>query len=131
MKYFKLLIISVFFLSVSAVSFAQSDSAVKNIEPEVLNTVLNNATVQLVDVRTPNEFKSGHIDKALNINYYDQDFSVQIGKLDKSKAIYVYCRSGVRSKYASDILKKLGFKEIYNLNGGILSWNTQNLPLKK
>ena len=63
MKYFKLLIISVFFLSVSAVSFAQSDSAVKNIEPEVLNTVLNNATVQLVDVRTPNEFKSGHIDK--------------------------------------------------------------------
>jgi len=87
--------------------------------------------MQLVDVRTPNEYKSGHITNAININYYDQDFSAQISKLNKSKPIYVYCRSGVRSKYSSQILKKLGFKKIYNLKGGILNWNANKLPLKK
>lgn len=132
MKILKTLFITLFFIGLSQNAIAQNakSGVVKNIDPVTLNNAMGN-TIQLVDVRTPNEFKSGHLNKALNINYYDQDFSTQIGKLDKSKPIYVYCRSGVRSKYSSEILKKLGFKTIYNLQGGILNWNTNKLPLKK
>lgn len=134
MKFFKHFLIGLIFIGINNNLSAQSKQTevVKNIEPVELNAILaNNSKVQLVDVRTPSEFNTGHINKALNINYYDRDFSQQISKLDKSKPIYVYCRSGVRSKYSSDILKKLGFKKIYNLKGGILSWSAQNLPLEK
>ncbi len=131
MRILKLLFITFLFIGLSQTAIAQTKGGVvKNIEPVTLNSVLSN-NIQLVDVRTPNEFKSGHINKSLNINYYDQDFSTQIAKLDKSKPIYVYCRSGVRSKYSSEILKKLGFKTIYNLKGGILNWNANKLPLEK
>jgi len=131
MKIIKSLLITFLIIGLGQNINAQTKiSTVKNIEPKELNTVLNN-DIQLVDVRTPNEFKSGHINKSVNINYYDQDFSTQIGKLDKSKPIYVYCRSGVRSKYSSEILKKLGFKTVYNLKGGILNWNANKLPLEK
>jgi len=132
MKILKTLFITFLCIGLSQNIIAQSTSkgVIKNIEPSELKTVLDN-NIQLVDVRTPNEFKSGHIKGSVNMNYYDQDFSTQIDKLDKLKPIYVYCRSGVRSKYSSEILKKLGFKKIYNLKGGILNWNTNNLPLKK
>lgn len=134
MKFFKHFLIGLIFIGINNNLSAQSKQTevVKNIEPIELNAILaSNSKVQLVDVRTPSEFNTGHINKALNINYYDRDFSQQISKLDKSKPIYVYCRSGVRSKYSSEILKKLGFKKIYNLKGGILSWSSQNLPLEK
>jgi len=132
MKLLKTLFITLFFIGVSQNALAQNarSGVVKNINPTELNNAMGK-TIQLVDVRTPNEFKMGHLNKALNINYYDQDFSTQIGKLNKSKPIYVYCRSGVRSKYSSEILKKLGFKTIYNLKGGILNWNANKLPLIK
>ncbi|MFK5889223.1 MAG: rhodanese-like domain-containing protein [Flavobacteriaceae bacterium] len=132
MKILKILFITFLCIGLSQNIIAQSTGkgVIKNIEPKELSATLNN-NIQLVDVRTPNEFKSGHIKGSVNMNYYDQDFSTQIGKLDKSKPIYVYCRSGVRSKYSSEILKKLGFKKIYNLKGGILNWNTNKLPLKK
>jgi len=132
MNFFKILLISFLLVGYSVNLTAQNskESAVININAKELNSALKKS-MQLVDVRTPNEYKSGHITNAININYYDQDFSTQIGKLNKSKPIYVYCRSGVRSKYSSEILKKLGFKKIYNLKGGILNWNAQKLPLKK
>ena len=131
MKIIKSLLIAFLCIGLGQITSAQSkEGAIKNIEPKELSASLNN-NIQLIDVRTPNEFKSGHINKSVNINYYDQDFSAQISKLDKSKPIYVYCRSGVRSKYSSEILKKLGFKTIYNLKGGILNWNANKLPLEK
>lgn len=132
MKHLKILLISFLFVGYGVNLSAQNskEGTVININAKELNSALN-AKMQLVDVRTPNEYKSGHITNAININYYDQDFSTQISKLNKSKPIYVYCRSGVRSKYSSQILKKLGFKKIYNLKGGILNWNANKLPLKK
>jgi len=133
MNLFKKLFITVLFLSMTSIGFTQNktETTVKNVEPKALSAVLNTNKVQLLDVRTPNEFKSGHIKGSVNINYYDQDFSEQVLSLDKNKPVYVYCRSGVRSKYSSDILKKLGFKNIYNLKGGILNWSAQKLPLVK
>ena len=79
--------------------------------------------VQLVDVRTPDEWSEGVITNAALINYFDKDFKAQLGKLDKNKPIAVYCKSGGRSGKTTQILSELGFKEIYDLKGGYLNWN--------
>lgn len=72
----------------------------------------------LLDVRTPGEFKSGNLPKALNIDIMSAGFSTQIEKLDKSKTYFVYCRSGNRSGQACRIMQQAGF-EVRNLSGGI------------
>ena len=81
---------------------------------------INNAI--LVDVRTQDEYNSGYIENSLNIDYLSNDFSGNIEKLDKNIPIILYCRSGKRSSMSANKLSKLGFKEIYNLDGGILKW---------
>ena len=78
--------------------------------------------VQLIDVRTPNEFKSGHIKGAKNIDFFSRNFINAIEQLDKQKAVYLYCRSGGRSRQASKRLMSLGFQEIYDLKGGIMNY---------
>lgn len=79
--------------------------------------------VQLVDVRTPSEWEEGVIGEPLKINFLDDSFKVEIEKLDKNKPIAIYCKSGGRSAKATSLLSKLGFKEIYELKGGILNWD--------
>ncbi|MCF6349719.1 MAG: rhodanese-like domain-containing protein [Flavobacteriaceae bacterium] len=100
----------------------------QKIMPEIIkiNTItfkneINGKDVQLLDVRTPDEYNEGHIAKAKNINIYDDDFLQQVTSLSKSKPVYVYCRSGARSMKAANKLKDAGFK-VYNLNGGIKGW---------
>ena len=78
---------------------------------------------QILDVRTPEEFEAGHIDNAVNINWFDLNFISKVEKLDKTKAVFVYCKSGGRSQKAAEKLEELGFKTIYNLKGGILKWD--------
>lgn len=85
---------------------------------------------QLVDVRTPEEYNSGHIESSINHNIYDANFEKEMLKLDKSKPVFVYCRSGGRSSNAASKLQELGFKEIYDLQGGITAWNSNNLNLE-
>lgn len=80
--------------------------------------------VQLVDVRTPMEYNSGHIKSAINIDFFNaSDFNTSFEKLDKNQPLYVYCRSGARSQKAARKLVSMGFKEIYDLRGGYNSWN--------
>lgn len=81
--------------------------------------------VQLVDVRTPEEYAQGHIGEALNINVLADNFSTEIQKIDKNKPVYIYCRSGSRSARAAKAMQELGFKEIYDLKGGYLAWSKQ------
>ena len=83
---------------------------------------------QIVDVRTAREFAQGHIQQALNMDVSANNFQQLLGKLDKNKAVFVYCLSGSRSSYAMDILSSMGFKEIYNLSGGMMRWRAANLP---
>ncbi len=77
---------------------------------------------QILDVRTPQEVSSGMIEGSLNINYHDADFAQQLSALDKNKPVMVYCAGGVRSAKAAKILKKEGFKEIYDLKVGYGGW---------
>ena len=78
---------------------------------------------QILDVRTPNEFTSDHIDNAKNINWLGTTFVSDVEKLDKSQPVFVYCKSGGRSQKAAEKLNELGFKTIYQLDGGILKWD--------
>ncbi|MBP6759189.1 MAG: thioredoxin fold domain-containing protein [Flavobacterium sp.] len=82
---------------------------------------------QILDVRTAEEFALEHIDKAVNINWLANDFVANTGKLDKSKPVFVYCKSGGRSAKAVAKLEELGFKTIYELQGGILKWNAAGM----
>jgi len=78
--------------------------------------------VVVLDVRTPEEFNSGHILNAINIDIYNDYFNSDISTLDKSKSYAVYCRSGKRSVDASNGMDSIGFKTTYNLTGGIIEW---------
>ena len=87
--------------------------------------------VQLVDVRTPEEFGEGHLENAINIDVTADDFDAKVASLDKEKPVMVYCKSGGRSAKASARLKELGFKTITDLEGGITNWKSKNKPVVK
>ena len=76
----------------------------------------------LVDVRTAEEFESGHIQDAVNFDFYSESFDNDILTLDKSSSIILYCRTQNRSTKTANYLKENGYKEITVLEGGITSW---------
>jgi len=78
--------------------------------------------IQIIDVRTLEEYEEGHIINAVNINYKSSDFIENISALDKKKPYLIYCKSGNRSEKASKIMDSLGFYKIYDLKGGFLNW---------
>ena len=80
---------------------------------------------QLIDVRTPEEVAEGALEGAQNININDADFKDKLSKLDKNKAVFVYCRSGGRSGRCAQTCKEMGFKEIYDMKGGWLAYSAQ------
>ncbi len=86
--------------------------------------------IQLIDVRTPEEFAGGHIKNAVNIDIKGDDFDKELAKLDKSKPVMVYCLSGGRSSKAASKMKDEGFSEVYNLDGGIMSWKSAGKPVE-
>ncbi len=88
----------------------------------------NNLQAVLLDVRTPDEFADGYIRDAVNMDYYD-DFKNKINTLDKNTTYFVYCKAGSRSASAADIMRKAGFKEVYELKGGILGWENSGRKL--
>jgi len=84
---------------------------------------------QILDVRTPEEFKEGHLKGAVNINFYDDDFAQQAAKLDKNKPVFVYCAMGGRSASAAGQMAKSGFTSIFDLKGGITAWKKAGKPV--
>jgi rhodanese-related sulfurtransferase len=89
-----------------------------------LQDALLNKNVVLLDVRTPQEVASGYIKGTTHfIDVNSSSFSTEIQKLDKSKTYIVYCRSGARSSNASHYMVTNGFANVYNLTGGIMSYN--------
>jgi thioredoxin len=84
--------------------------------------VIRTDNIQLIDVRTPEEFQQGNIPNSLNIDIYREDFEHEINSLDKSKPLAIYCKSGGRSASAVELAHKLGFKKIYELDGGYMAW---------
>lgn len=83
---------------------------------------LEDATPAIIDVRTPEEFATGHLPGAINIDYHDPDFTGKIAALDIREEYAIYCRSGNRSGKTLALMRDLGFHNVRNLSGGINSW---------
>lgn len=95
----------------------------KVLDPTAYKKAISSGQTQLIDVRTEREFKSGHIANAINIDLFRAGhFRTEMEKLDKQRPVYLYCRSGQRSRKAAQKLLKWGFTEIYDLKGGIQNW---------
>lgn len=102
----------------------------KTVSPQEFQKMMNEKNTIVLDVRTKEEVSEGKIPNAVNIDFYSNTFEQEVSKLDKSKTILVYCRSGRRSANAAEILTKKGYKVI-NLDGGISNWQSQGLPIQK
>ena len=91
-------------------------------------TRVNDNNIQFFDVRTPEEYNLGHIKGAVNIDFNNEEvFYKSFNNINKSKPVYLYCRSGNRSKKSADKLISLGFQKIYDLDGGFIEWNLNEL----
>jgi len=89
----------------------------------------DNPDFVILDVRTPEEFADGHIENAINLDYYSEIFRDELNKLGKNKTYLIYCRSGNRSGKALDIMEELNFREVYNMVGGITKWGAEGFPI--
>jgi rhodanese-related sulfurtransferase len=98
------------------------NSEVKVISAEEMQSILELEDVQLVDVRTPEEYAEVRIANAQNIDFTSPTFEEDIIKLDKEKPVILYCQGGVRSAKCAKKLKEAGFEKIYDLEGGISKW---------
>ncbi|MFN4811551.1 MAG: thioredoxin domain-containing protein [Bacteroidota bacterium] len=83
---------------------------------------------QLIDVRTADEFQGGHLSNAMNYDWNGSNFDAQISSLDKQKPAFVYCLSGGRSSSAAAHMRAEGFKQVYEMNGGMMKWRAAGLP---
>lgn len=101
---------------------------------EIESIVISQKTqgsLQVLDVRTPEEFQSGCIEGAKNIDFEASNFEEKISNLDKSSNYLIYCRSGRRSALAVSKMKELGFHNIIELRGGINNWIETGESLSK
>ena len=84
----------------------------------------------ILDVRTLEEFEISRIPDSINIDFYNpQNFMQEIEKLDKNNSYYIYCRSGVRSANSCALMNEYGFKNTFNLVGGIVEWKGKLISL--
>jgi len=117
-KIFSLLFF-VFFLTACQ---AQVKKGTQLVAPDAFEKTITENKGQLIDVRTPKEYNSGHLKGAKNLHLYDQDFS---------QRVYVYCKAGGRSAEAVEILQQKGFQKIVELDGGMDAWNDSKKPVQK
>ncbi|MGI9532173.1 rhodanese-like domain-containing protein [Lutimonas sp.] len=126
-------------LSISLVSCGQkqkkgsateeAETTISLISPSELNN--RNEDILIIDVRTPEEFASGHLENSVNIDYKADNFEELVGELDRNQDVYVYCKVGGRSGRSAKVLEDLGFKKVYDLDGGIIAWEKDGLKTVK
>src|SRR5699024_2084468 len=115
-----------------ASSGVQSNAAaIREVSAEQFSKLLLLDEVQLLDVRTPEEYAEGHIKGSTLINIKDTDLAEKIESLDKTRPVLVYCRSGKRIMTAAKILDEAGFSKVISLKSGIIDWNAEELPVEK
>lgn len=129
----KRILLSLFLVAQLFTSCKQTSAneTVNIVSPEEMKTLLELEDIQLIDVRTPEEFSQGYIANAQNIDYFSKTFDADIAKLDKNKPVIVYCKSGNRSAKCIKKMKEAGFVKIYELNGGISKWQHEGNVITK
>ena len=118
-----------------ALSESENGQILKNLRPEEADTLIkehkDDENFVILDVRTPGEFSSGHIENAINIDFYGKSFREKLNTLDKDKTYLVYCRSGNRSGKTLSMMKELKFNHVYNMIYGISGWAAKKLPITR
>jgi len=106
---------------------------VKDVDPKQVSMILHYQAEQVIvlDVRTPAEFHSGHIEGAVNHDFNDPGFAAGLASLDTSKDVILHCKSGGRSASALAAVEAAGVKKIYHLTGGMNAWRAAGMPIKK
>ena len=127
----KILIHALLAISVFGLQFcAQGQGEKKVLDAKTFAEALSKTPDALVlDVRTPEEFAGGHLNKAVNVDWNGDGFEAWSKKIDKEANIFVYCLSGGRSGSAAAALRQAGFKHVTEMEGGIMKWKSAGLPL--
>jgi len=125
------LLTSLLLLNIAAARQTHFENLTARQAAGLISTHRNDKRFVILDVRTPVEFKAGHIKGAVLLDYYDSDFVQKLKRLDRAKTYLLYCRSGSRSSRTLHLIKDMGFTSIYHLQKGILSWRRAALPLVK
>jgi thioredoxin len=111
------------------INCSNGQNAKTNVDANAFNELVKASNqAQLIDVRTPEEFAKGHLINALNFDWNGNEFDKQVSSLNKESSVFVYCLSGGRSSAAAAQLRQSGFKNVIELNGGIMKWRGANLP---
>lgn len=110
-KYIRILVISLFWLGLLGASAQVQSKPISEVNPKELDQAI------LLDVRTPGEYNSGHLENAVNIDWQSNDFRERVVMIPRDKTVYVYCQKGGRSAKAAGVLDSLGYKVI-DLTGG-------------
>lgn len=117
------ILLAIALLFVQLQLYAQKCPPVSLLDKTEFKQQIENKSIQLVDVRTKAEFETSHIKGAMNADVLKEEkFKNQFEEYNKEEPVYIYCRSGNRSQKASQLLCELGFKKIYDLKGGYLTW---------
>jgi rhodanese-related sulfurtransferase len=127
----KLLILSILLMTgLTACSRSMPDNVVNHSPENFQTSFASHENALLIDIRTAEEFEIGHIEGALNIDFYKEDFKNSILSLDFEGPVYVYCASGNRSSQAIKVFEEANFEKIHHLESGIGGWKNNELPLK-
>lgn len=115
----------------TATAESASSGGLQVVSPEDAAATIADGPDDLVilDVRTPEEFSEGHIDGAVMLDFYRDDFADELAKLDPDVPYVLYCRSGNRSGQTLAMMDTLGFAEVDDVEGGVINWQTAGLPL--
>ncbi len=133
-KKYAYIIISVLLMLTYSLQAQQKFDREKQIIPstKVQKLLKKEKSIVVLDVRTPHEFKAGHLKGAININVADRNFKMEINKLEKTKQTYlVYCRTQNRSSIALQYMLQKGFKNVYLMSDGFSGWSKNRLPIQK
>ncbi|HBB26131.1 MAG TPA: rhodanese-like domain-containing protein [Bacteroidetes bacterium] len=125
---------SAFLTALVAVAIAVTAACAQSYSDADIATVkkmVAKGDVVVVDVRTPEEFREGHLDKAILANINDPSFDAKIASIAKDKKVLVYCAAGGRSARASKIMSEKGWKNVTNMKGGFNAWSAAGYPSVK
>lgn len=129
----KTIIAITIFLAGIANALAQDSSGIiRNVDVDGFKQAMDSLEDEVVvDLRTPEELKQGKIPGAIVIDYFGADFESAIQGLDKNKTYLLYCASGGRSGETSELMEKMGFRKVYNLESGFRGWVKGKMPVEK
>jgi rhodanese-related sulfurtransferase len=106
-------------------------SKVQKIDVEQFDQKRKEKDAVVLDVRTPQEYREGHVPGAVNLDIHDPKFADKVGQLDKSKTYLVHCAKGYRSAQATAKMSNMGFDNLFDFHGGFTAWENDHKPIEK